>query len=87
MKGNCGECVRRWSCQLEPESCGMFPDPVAMEFDSENEMLKAALDDLETIMFRGGKNIDTCNYCSSTTCYGRGGSQCCDPIWHGRVKW
>lgn len=86
MRGNCGECGRRWLCELDPDTCGAFPDPVIMEFDSESEMLTAALEDLEAIMFRGGKNIDTCNFCISTTCYGRGGSQLCDPVWHGRMR-
>lgn len=46
----------------------------------------AAVRDLEEIMFRGGLNIDTCRYCSTKDCYGRGGYRGCTPKWRGREK-
>jgi hypothetical protein len=46
----------------------------------------AAIRDLEKIMFLGGKNIDTCNYCGIKTCYNRGGHRLCAPVWRGRQK-
>ena len=42
----------------------------------------AAVSDLETIMLQGGP--DTCAYCRNDRCYGRGGRDCCNPIWRGR---
>ena len=43
----------------------------------------AAVEDLEEIMFKGGHNIDTCHFCTNGQCYGRGGTQVCDPKWRG----
>ena len=43
----------------------------------------AAIEDLEKIMFYGGRNIDTCDYCKNAKCYGRGGRDLCDPEWRG----
>lgn len=28
MKGNCGECDRRWFCDIDPDECDAWPDPV-----------------------------------------------------------
>lgn len=86
MKGRCGECERRWFCDEDSETCGAFPDPVVLEFDSKDDMIAQMLDDLETIMQAGGRNVDTCNFCSFMGCYNRGGSQCCAPVWHGKMK-
>ena len=46
----------------------------------------AAVRDLEEIMLSGGRNIDTCNYCVTDTCYDRGGYELCAPKWRGRVE-
>ena len=46
----------------------------------------AAIEDLEKIMFCGGRNIDTCDYCKNAKCYGRGGRDLCDPEWRGIQK-
>ena len=43
----------------------------------------AAVEDLEEIMFKGGHNIDTCHFCTNGQCYGRGGTQVCEPKWRG----
>ena len=42
-----------------------------------------AVHDLEEIMFKGGHNIDTCHFCTSGQCYGRGGTQACEPKYRG----
>lgn len=41
------------------------------------------IEDLEEIMFKGRRNIDTCEYCKNAKCYGRGGIQVCNPVWRG----
>lgn len=46
----------------------------------------AAVSDLEEIMFIGGQNTDTCKYCSTQDCYGRGGHRLCAPVWRGKQK-
>ena len=28
MKGNCGECSRMWYCEISPDDCNEWPDPV-----------------------------------------------------------
>lgn len=30
MKGNCGECNRRWACDIDPDKCNEWPDPAPM---------------------------------------------------------
>lgn len=45
----------------------------------------AAVRDLEEIMLSGGRNIDTCNYCVTDTCYDRGGYELCAPKWRGKA--
>lgn len=30
MKGNCGECNLRWACDIDPDKCDIWPDPVPM---------------------------------------------------------
>ena len=42
-----------------------------------------AIEDLEEFMFKGGHNIDTCHFCTNGQCYGRGGTQACEPKWRG----
>jgi methylase of polypeptide subunit release factors len=27
MKANCGECARRWVCDIDPDQCNEWPDP------------------------------------------------------------
>ena len=46
----------------------------------------AAIEDLEEIMFKGGHNIDTCHFCTNGQCYGRGGTQACEPKWRGQKE-
>ena len=28
MKGNCGECQSRWYCDIDPDKCNAWPDPI-----------------------------------------------------------
>lgn len=30
MKGNCGECTDKWFCEINPDECDEWPDPVSM---------------------------------------------------------
>ena len=30
MKGNCGECERRWACEIDPNECNEWPDLAPM---------------------------------------------------------
>ena len=66
---------------------------VLKEFEAKLEELAevkaerdAAVSDLNEIMYKGGCNIDTCEYCKSGTCYGRNGTGVCEPKWRGPQK-
>lgn len=56
------------------------------ELKKTRHKLYLAKNDLYEIMFRGGGNIDTCEYCTNVKCYGRGGTYVCNPEWRG-LKW
>lgn len=60
---------------------------IIVTLGTENARLRqerdAAVRDLETIMFVGGQNTDTCNYCKTHTCYDRNGCKPCNPKWRG----
>ena len=30
MKGNCGECERRWACEIDQNECNEWTDPAPM---------------------------------------------------------
>ena len=66
---------------------------VLKEFEAKLEELAevkaerdAAVSDLNEIMYKGGYNIDTCEYCKSGTCYSRNGAGVCEPKWRGPQK-
>lgn len=59
-------------------------DPLTLE--QAKRELEAATADLEEIMFKGGHNIDTCHFCTNSQCYGRGGTQTCNPKWRGQKE-
>lgn len=56
------------------------------ELEQAKRELEAATADLEEIMFKGGHNIDTCHFCTNSQCYGRGGTQTCNPKWRGQKE-
>ena len=56
------------------------------ELEQVKRELEAATADLEVIMFKGGHNIDTCHFCTNSQCYGRGGTQTCNPKWRGQKE-
>lgn len=47
MKGFCGECDRRYACDIDPDKCDEWPDPVPMT----NEDLIRAMSDEELAIF------------------------------------
>lgn len=55
MKGNCGECDRRWCCDIDPDKCNEWPDPVPMtNADRIREMSDEELAERFTEFFIGG---------------------------------
>lgn len=43
----------------------------------------AVVSDITCIMRVGGRNINTCDYCTREDCYDRGGDSLCRPVWRG----
>ena len=42
MKGFCGECDRRYACDIDPDKCDEWPDPVPM---TNADRIRAMSDD------------------------------------------
>lgn len=42
MKGNCGECNRRWACDIDPDKCNEWPDPAPL---TNADRIRAMLDE------------------------------------------
>ena len=42
MKGFCGECDRRYACDIDPDKCDEWPDPVPM---TNADRIRAMRDD------------------------------------------
>lgn len=58
MKGNCGECERRWVCDIDPDKCDEWPDPVPM---TNADHIRAMTDE-ELVEWLA--DMWDCNYCS-----------------------
>ena len=62
MKGNCGECDRRWFCDIDHDECDAWPDPVPM---SNADRIRAMSDEeLATTIhaIRWGWTATWCDY-------------------------
>ena len=55
MKGNCGECDRRWYCEIDPNECNEWPDPVP-EAKSNGDRIRA-MTDAELAVFLADKYV------------------------------
>lgn len=99
MSVDCTKCIHEKICELwrrvesqdaccydqnSGETAEDFVKKLLQPMDELKRELEIAVQDLETIMLQGGKNTDTCAYCRNDRCYGRGGRDCCNPIWRGR---
>ena len=96
---DCSECIHKRICEIwrskeaqdascYVDDCGQtvedFFKKLLQSMDELKRAYEVAVQDLETIMLQGGKNMDTCAYCRNDQCYVRGGRDCCTPIWRGR---
>lgn len=58
MKGNCGDCDRRWTCDINPEDCNEWPDPVPM---TNGDRIRAMSDEeLACVLCDGDIVCDIC---------------------------
>ena len=54
MKGNCGECDRRYACDIDPDKCDEWPDPVPM---TNADRIRAMSDEeLADMLWKTGRN-------------------------------
>ena len=60
MKGNCGECERRYTCTIEPNECNEWPDPVPQ---TNADRIRAMSDEELAEWIRNGISSDSCDYC------------------------
>ena len=52
MKGNCGECNLRWACDIDPDKCNAWPDPVPI---SNADRIRAMSDEeLDAFLYQVG---------------------------------
>ena len=58
MKGNCGECERRWFCDINPDECDAWPDPVPM---TNADHIRAMTDEEMAVFL---ECFGVCHYCS-----------------------
>ena len=60
MKGFCGECDRRYACDIDPDKCDEWPDPVPMT----NADCIRAMSDEELAEFLTHINTTNCQECA-----------------------
>ena len=57
MKGFCGECDRRYACDIDPDKCDEWPDPVPMtNADRIRDMTDDELNELFHEIYNAGEN-------------------------------
>lgn len=57
MKGFCGECDRRYACDIDPDKCDEWPDPVPM---TNSDRIRAMSDEELAVWLCGLLISDTC---------------------------
>ena len=57
MKGFCGECDRRYACDIDPDKCDEWPDPVPM---TNGDRIRAMSDEELAVWLCDLFSVDTC---------------------------
>lgn len=65
MNGNCGECDRRWYCDIDPADCDKQSEPVPTNFEKIKEQIAAAGIEELIDMLMLGNNLFGCRKCAS----------------------
>ncbi|MBR4308573.1 MAG: hypothetical protein IKT58_03155 [Oscillospiraceae bacterium] len=78
MQGNCGECECRWSCEIDPERCNEWSDPVPM---TNGDRIRAMSDEeLEASII--SVHLGYCPWCNRNCEYnGEHGCDTCISNW------
>ena len=63
MKGFCGECDRRYACDIDPDKCDEWPDPVPM---TNADRIRAMSDEELAKMMTSGAGEFDCYECWRT---------------------
>lgn len=62
MKGNCAECSRRWVCDIDPNECDEFPDP--LPFTNADRIRAMSDEELADFFFESPEiEFTVCEYC------------------------
>ena len=54
MKGNCGECERRWFCDINPDECDAWPDPIPQT--NADHIRSMTDEELARMLWKTGRN-------------------------------
>ena len=57
MKGFCGECDRRYACDIDPDKCDEWPDPVPM---TNADRIRSMRDEELAVWLCGLFSANTC---------------------------
>lgn len=78
MKGNCFECSLRWTCEIDPDYCNEWPDPVPM---SNADRIRSMTDEELSVFL--------CEHfkCYSNSCPGIGLCKTKEGKANGLLKW
>lgn len=66
MKGNCGECERRWFCDIDPEECDQWPEPVPM---TNGDRIRSMTDEELAAVLDGFGAYSVCDLVCGGKCY------------------
>ena len=67
MKGFCGECDRRYACDIDPDKCDEWPDPVPM---TNADRIRAMSDEELATMLKDYKDCSkNCIISNGKHCY------------------
>ena len=80
MKGFCGECDRRYACDIDPDKCDEWPDPVPM---TNADRIRAMSDEELAVWLCGLFSVLTCY----THCPGCDFCNDADGTSNGLKKW
>lgn len=64
MKGFCGECDRRYACDIDPDKCDEWPDPVPM---TNGDRIRASNEKLKE-WYCKNRDCGKCDFCHSFGC-------------------
>lgn len=74
MNGNCGECERRYYCQIDPAECDNLPEPILTNYDNIGAM---SVEELAKFLLSCDEGNFVSVVCEEDIC-----KECKPEIWH-----